>query len=156
MESTYTYSRNPLFSSLIKYNSVLLHDGPLPPKKIPLDLFVIDWELSHIGCLAFDLGQMFAELYLLTHFRSMPAGTGIISAFMTGYGELDDDMAFRVALHFGVHLVVWPPRVPGWGKGEIMERCVEFGRDCCINAWNEDKEWFRGGALDSIFFPASK
>jgi hypothetical protein len=49
---------------------------------------------------------MFAELYLLTHFRSIIAGAALISAVMTGYGSLDDDLAFRVALHFGVHLVV--------------------------------------------------
>jgi hypothetical protein len=78
----------------------------------------------------------------------------MISALMIGYGSLDVDMAFRVALHFGVHLIVWPCRVPWWGEGEVMEKCVEFGRDCCQHAWKKDKEWFRGGVLEKLFFPS--
>jgi hypothetical protein len=135
-------------------NSILLHDGPIPAEDSgsTLQLLVIDFELSHVSSLAFDLGQAFAELYLLSHFRNISAGKDMISAFMAGYGKLDDDMALRVALHFGVHLIVCPCRVPGWGEAEIMEKCVEFGRDCCTHAWAGDKEWFRGGVLDKVFF----
>jgi hypothetical protein len=109
--------------------------------------------MSHIGSPAFDLGQCFAELYLLKHFRSIEASTHLISAFMDGYGKLDDEMAFRVALHFGVHLIVWPCRVPGWGEGEIIEKCVAFGRDCCTHAWKRERQWFKGSVLDKVFYP---
>lgn len=135
-------------------SSFLLRDGPIPSGPEPLKLVVIDWELSQLSSRAFDLGQCFAELFLLKHFRSIQAGSDMISAFMTGYGSLNEDMAFRVALHFGVHLIVWPCRVQGWGEGAIMEKCVEFGRDCCEHAWKKDKEWFRGGALGALFFPS--
>jgi hypothetical protein len=72
---------------------------------------------------------------------------------MLGYGPVDDDMAFHIALHFGVHLIVWPCRVPGWGKGELMEKCVELGKDYCKHAWKKDRKWFKGSVLDALFFP---
>lgn len=92
---------------------------------------------------------------MLTHFRSIEAGTLLIPAFMAGYGPVDEELAFRIALHFGTHLIVWPCRVPGWGEGEIMEKCVEKGRDYVQHAYTKDVEFFRGGVLDKIFFPAS-
>jgi thiamine kinase-like enzyme len=119
-----------------------------------LKILVIDWELSQIGSRAFDLGQCFAELYLLAHFRSIEAGSQLISAFMAGYGPIDEDLAFRIALHFGTHLIVWPCRVPGWGEGEIMEKCIEKGRDYVQRAYTKDIEFFRDGVLDKVFFPS--
>jgi hypothetical protein len=132
--------------------SILLRDGTIPSPGEALTLLVIDWEFSQIGHQAFDLGQLFAELYLLTHFRSIDAGVQIISSFMAKYGRLDDDTAFRVAIHFGVHLIVWPCRAPGWGEGDILERCVRLGREFCENAWELNREYFRNGVLHSVFW----
>jgi hypothetical protein len=112
--------------------------------------------MSQISSRAFDLGQCFAELYLLTHFRSVEAGAQCISAFMAGYGPIDEDLAFRIALHFGTHLLVWPCRVGGWGEGEIMEKCIEMGRDYCEHAYKKDIEFFRRGVLAKLFFPAAE
>jgi len=71
---------------------------------------------------------------------------------MAGYGPVDKDLAFRVALHFGTHLIVWPCRVPGWGEGEIMKKCIEKGRDYVLHAYTKDIEFFRGSVLDRVFF----
>lgn len=93
----------------------------------------------------------------------------MIGAFIKAYGSLldgeeeeeEEEVAWRVALVFGVHLMVWPWRVPGWvdGEGEedrvageLMERCVRMGRDCCVSAYGRDREFFRGGVLSGLFF----
>jgi hypothetical protein len=148
--------QNTIKTSVASYLTVisfLLHDSPIPPESEPLKIVVIDWEMSQVSSRAFDLGQCFAELYLLTHFRSVEAGSQCISVFMAGYGPVEEDLAFRVALHFGTHLLVWPCRVGGWGEGEIMEKCVKMGRDYCKHAYEKDKEFFKGGVLDKVFYP---
>lgn len=137
---------------LSQKSSFLLQEGPLPPESSLLKIVIIDWEMSRLSSLDFDLGHCFAELYLLTHFRSVKAGAKCISAFMAGYGPLDEDVAFRVALHFGAHLLVWPWRVEGWGEGEVMDECIRMGRDYCTHAYRKDIEFFRGGVLDRVFF----
>ena len=42
--------------------SVLLPNASLTGEEAALKIFVIDWELSHLSSIAFDLGQMFAEV----------------------------------------------------------------------------------------------
>jgi hypothetical protein len=74
---------------------------------------------------------------------------------MTGYGAVDEDLAFHIALHFGTHLIVWPCRIPGWGEGEIMEKCIGKGRDYVRHAYTKDVEFFRGSVLDKVFFPVA-
>lgn len=119
---------------------------------MPIPLTILDWEVSSPGPISNDLGQLFAELYLLTHFRDIKAGSQIISSFMQGYGRVDHDSAARIAIQFGTHLVVWPCRVPGWGEGEIMKNCVKLGAEYIKRAEDGDIDWFRGGVLHSVFF----
>ncbi|GKZ22755.1 hypothetical protein AbraCBS73388_008925 [Aspergillus brasiliensis] len=109
-----------------------------------LPLFIIDWELCHCGARALDLGQMFAELYMLKHFKNIDAGTWIIQGIVDGYQGLDDEMAFRVLIHVGVHFIAWGPLIPGWGTSEQVEDVVCLGRDMVTKAWGKDKSWFEG------------
>ncbi|PWY79817.1 phosphotransferase enzyme family protein [Aspergillus eucalypticola CBS 122712] len=109
-----------------------------------LPLFIIDWELCHCGARALDLGQMFAELYLLKHFKDIDAATWIIQGFMKGYQELDDETAFRVLIHVGVHFIAWAPLIPGWGTSQQIEDAVRLGRDIVTKAWEKDRSWFEG------------
>ncbi|KAL5685070.1 hypothetical protein EMGR_004656 [Emarellia grisea] len=131
--------------------NVLLSNGPLSAEFCPLDLRVIDWELSQLGSIAVDLGQMFAELYALSHFHSVTAASAMISSFMAGYGSLRDELAFRVALEFGMHLSLWPCREPANNGDQLVKRCVCLGKDMIVHAEEKDKLWFRSGILDSIF-----
>ncbi|RDW88691.1 hypothetical protein BP6252_00723 [Coleophoma cylindrospora] len=132
--------------------NVILPNAPFPASpESPLKMFIIDWELSHIGSIAFDLGQMFAELFELKHFKSIDAGTELIAAFMQGYGRLPRDLAFRTAVHFGTHLICWGSSVQGWGTKEQVEKVVEIGRDFVTRAWAGDREWFVGSPLDCLF-----
>lgn len=136
---------------LLKHYSVLLPDILLPDSEPPIKLFVIDWELSHISSLAFDLGQMFAELIELKHFKDINAGVWLIQSFMDGYGEIDIELAFRTAIHVGVHLICWGSRVQGWGTKEQVEKVVEVGRDFVVKGWKKDREFFEGTMLKCLF-----
>ncbi|PWY78442.1 phosphotransferase enzyme family protein [Aspergillus sclerotioniger CBS 115572] len=112
------------------------------PSHIPL--FIIDWELCHCGARALDLGQMFAELYMLKHFKDIEAGAWIIQGFMEEYQGLDDEMAFRALIHVGVHFIAWGPLIAGWGTPQQVEDVVRLGRDLVTKAWEKDRGWFEG------------
>lgn len=131
--------------------SVLLPDILLAEEAVPLQLFIIDWELSHISSIAFDLGQMFAELFELKHFKDIDAGVWLIEEFMEGYGKIDEKPAYRIAIHVGAHLICWGSRVQGWGSKEQVEKVVEIGRDFVVNGWEKDREFFDGTALKGLF-----
>lgn len=116
----------------------------------PVTLYIIDWELSHIGSIVSDIGQMLSGMYLLTHFHSVRYGAAMISSFMQGYGPVTDEQAFRIALDFGTHLVLWPCRQPGSDE-QLIETCVGMGKEIIVHAEGRHKLWFRGGVLDGIF-----
>ncbi|CAG8894223.1 unnamed protein product [Penicillium salamii] len=114
-------------------------------------LFIVDWELSQVGARALDLGQMIAELYETKLFKNLDNGLQIIQGFTKAYGPINDGMAYRTAIHVGVHLICWGSRVPGWGSQEQVEEVVKVGRDIIVHAWKKDKTWFREGQLGSLF-----
>lgn len=131
--------------------SILLPSFPLPSPSTQVSVLVIDWELSQISSIAFDLGQIFAELFQLKHFKNIDAGVWLIEAFMKGYGSIGEDLAFRIAVHVGVHLMVWGSRVQGWGSGEQVESVVERGRECVVGGWRRVRGVFDGGPLACLF-----
>ncbi|KAL3423210.1 phosphotransferase [Phlyctema vagabunda] len=131
--------------------NILLPNTPFSVDQPQVNMYVIDWELVHLGSVAYDLGQIFAELFELKHFKGIEAGSQLIAAFMQGYGRLEDDLAFKVAIHVGVHLIRWGSSVPGWGTQEQVERVVEIGRDFFVQGWKKDKGSFNGTVLDCLF-----
>jgi len=80
----------------------------------PLNIYVVDWEFAQFSLPAFDIGQMVAELYMLDHYKSISAGVWLITGFMEGYGEIEKNLAYQVAIHAGVHIIVWGNRTPGY------------------------------------------
>ncbi|PWY65296.1 phosphotransferase enzyme family protein [Aspergillus heteromorphus CBS 117.55] len=112
------------------------------PSKI--QLFVVDWELCQCGPRALDLGQMFAELYMLKHYKDIDAGEWIIQGFMDGYRGLSDEMAFRTLIHVGVHFICWGTQTAGWGTPQQVEDVARLGRDIILRAWEKDRSWFEG------------
>ncbi|CAI7613835.1 unnamed protein product [Penicillium discolor] len=130
--------------------NVLLPNVPLTDQS-PTTIFIVDWELSQIGSRALDLGQMIAELYETKLFKNVDGGVWIIQGFLEGYGALEDEMAFRTAIHVGVHLICWGSRVPGWGTQKQIEEVVKLGRDLIVHGWRKDKAWFAEGTLSCLF-----
>ncbi|KAK3900275.1 kinase-like domain-containing protein [Staphylotrichum tortipilum] len=131
--------------------NILLPDRPLGSEAGPTPVFVVDWEVFSLGLPALDLGQMIAEMYELSLYKGMDEGKWFIEGFAAGYGVVDDDFAFRVAMHAGAHLVVWGSSVPGWGSSEQVEQVVGVGRDIILHAWAKDRAWFEAGVLGCLF-----
>lgn len=115
-------------------------------------IFITDWELTQTGPRALDLGQMIAELYMTQLYKGIPAGTWILRAFVDAYRPaLTDEMAFRAAIHAGVHLVAFGSVVAGWGDEEHVLGVVAVGRDLVVKGWEREKGWFLGGVLGCLF-----
>jgi len=131
-------------------HSVLLPNHPLSETEVT-PIYIIDWELSHLSSKAFDLGQMFAELYELTYFKNIEAGVWVIEGFMDGYGKLEGDMAWKVVVHVGVHLICWGSRVQGWGTKEKVEGAVEVGRNWVAKGVERDRAFLETGPLRCLF-----
>lgn len=130
--------------------SILLPDAEIEPDH-PVPLFVIDWEMCQLGVRSLDLGQIVAELYELSLYKDIKAGLWIIDGFLAGYGFVDDDFAYRTALHVGTHLIGFGTSVPGWGTPEQVELVAKTGRDLIMRAWETDKNWFEGHDLAPLF-----
>ena len=127
-------------------NSILLPNSPFPKATESLNVFIIDWELSHLGPIAFDLGQMFAELFELKHFRDIDAGVWLIESFTEGYGKIEKELAFKTAFQ-----VCCGSRVQGWGTMEQVESVVGIGRDWFVKGWEKDADYFEGTPLKTLF-----
>jgi hypothetical protein len=50
---------------------------------------------------------MIGNLYERKHFMNIESSLWLIEAFVEGYGALTDEMAFRIAIHAGIHLICW-------------------------------------------------
>ncbi|KAK3393279.1 kinase-like domain-containing protein [Podospora didyma] len=125
--------------------NVLLPDQEIDqPAHIPM--FVVDWEVVSLGVRARDIGQMLAEMYMHKLFKGINAGGWLMEGFLSGYGGLDRDLAFRVIIHIGCHLIVIGGTVDDWGgSAEDVERVVDHGRDLILGAWRKDDHLFTNG-----------
>ncbi len=125
-------------------------DKPLQ-KGLETPVFIVDWESCQLGLRPLDLGQMIAELYELSLFKDIDEGKWLIEGFAAGYGQIDDDFAFRTVLHTGTHLVCWGSRVPGWGTETQVQQVVGIGKELIVRAWRRDRAWFEAGDLACLF-----
>ncbi len=114
-------------------------------------VFIVDWEMCQIGVRPLDLGQMIAEIYNLFLFKGIEAGKWLIEGFAEGYGYVDDDFAYRAAIHTGVHLVGITHNVPGWGDEAQVLKVVEIGAELIVRAWHKDRSWFEASDLACLF-----
>jgi hypothetical protein len=94
---------------------------------------------------------MFAELFELKHFKDIEAGVQLIEGFMDGYGKIDEDLAFKTAIHVGAHLICWGSSVQGWGTKEQVDGVVEAGRGLVVEGWRRNRGFFEGGPLGCLF-----
>lgn len=78
-----------------------------------------------------------------------------MNEIIRGYGELNDDMAFRTAAYIGVHVIGWYHRQPEHRRKSIASEVIvcglKIGIDFILNGWVRDREFFCGAALSSLF-----
>jgi hypothetical protein len=120
-----------------------------------MNLFVIDWEFTQFGHRAYDLGQMIGDLYERKHFNDVDGALAAINGFIDGYGGVGEELAFRTAIHMGVHLICRynrrPPTGPAKGTPEQVSSAIKLGRDFVVKGFKKDKDWFAGSVLASLF-----
>ena len=113
-------------------------------------LYVIDWEMTKFAPAIFDIGQLSAEVFL--HFRKKPEAIKLLDAFLGAYKGLESTATrCKVAIAFGVHLVVWPIRLQGWGTMGEIEECVKMGAEYIQKGLQGDVNWLQKGMLREFF-----
>lgn len=118
-------------------------------------LFVIDWEFTQYGHRAYDLGQMIGDLYERSVFNGIDTFMPVMHGFIEGYGETDSEMAFRTAIHAGVHMIGWynrrSPTSPLGAPPEVVVAGLTNGRDLILKGWERDRKFFESSVLASLF-----
>jgi hypothetical protein len=112
---------------------------------------VVDWEMAQLGIRPEDLGQMIAELWELKLYKDIDAGLWIIRGLVQGYGDRDDDVAFRTIVHVGAHLICFGSSTSGWGDDEQRMMVLRTGRDVLVKAWEKDRRAFEKHDLQFVF-----
>ncbi|KAF4438586.1 hypothetical protein FACUT_4861 [Fusarium acutatum] len=130
--------------------NVLLSKYPPAPigRDTATDIIVIDWEMCQFGHRAYDLGHMIGDLYEAYHFHDSDIALTMIRGFIDGYGNVDDEMAFRTAIHTGVQLLGWynrraPSDAPK-GTGEQILSAAKISTHFIVGGWEREKQWFQG------------
>ncbi|KAI0153322.1 kinase-like domain-containing protein [Xylariaceae sp. FL1272] len=138
--------------------NVLLPNGPWHACEDQIDpskLFIIDWENVQYGHRAVDIGGMLGDLYERNHFAGVEESIPIMHGFICGYGPLDADLAYRVAVHAGVQLICWYYRrdrnAPLPHPLPKVLAALRFGRDLIVKGWTQDRTWLRGSVLAPMF-----
>ncbi|KAG6333896.1 hypothetical protein ID866_5181 [Astraeus odoratus] len=117
-------------------------------------MYVLDWELAKTGLPGLDLGQMCAELHLISRFhphRKDSANT-VMQSLLSVYRRTrpTDSALTRVAVsHLGAHLVVWPPRV-AWGGRERTREVVQEGVDLLELGWTGSEPSLRESIVGTL------
>ncbi|OKL63122.1 hypothetical protein UA08_01252 [Talaromyces atroroseus] len=120
-----------------------------------MDVYIIDWELSQFGRKVYDVGQMIGDLYERKHFLNVDSAIWTIQGFVAGYGPLDDAMAFRAAIHVGVHLICWyirrDPTAPFLEDPKLIHGAIRTGSEFIVKAWKKDRAGFDDTPLACLF-----
>ena len=118
-------------------------------------MFIIDWEFAQFGHRAYDLGQMIGDIYERKHFNDSDSAECAIQGLIDGYGLLTDEMAFRTAIHAGIHLICWytrrAPNSPLPYPLKQVTGLIELGRDFVVKGWEADRRWFEDSLLSLLF-----
>ncbi|KAH6622023.1 kinase-like domain-containing protein [Boeremia exigua] len=116
-------------------------------------LYVIDFEFGHIGHRATDLGQMIGDLLEKSYINPSTRTDceTMITAFVRGYGTLSTNMANRVVIHAGVHIINWCSRHPGAELKAQVKELVHKAIRMIVIAWQGDKARFDGEVLGCLF-----
>ncbi|PNP83781.1 hypothetical protein FNYG_02469 [Fusarium nygamai] len=137
--------------------NALLSKYPSAPvgRDTATDIIFIDWEMCQFGHRAYDLGHMIGDLYEAYHFHDSHIALTMIRGFIDGYGKIDDEMAFRTAIHTGMQILGWynrrAPSDAVKGTKEQSFSAAKISADFILNGWEREKQWFQGTSLAPLF-----
>lgn len=98
---------------------------------------------------------MVGDIYERKHFFQTDGAVPAIEGFIQGYGGLEDELAFRTAIHAGVQLIGWytrrAPTAPLQFPLEKVTDAMRIGRDWILKAWQKDRDYFQSSPLASLF-----
>ncbi|KAI1307514.1 kinase-like domain-containing protein [Xylaria venustula] len=119
-------------------------------------LLIVDWEFTQFGHRSYDVGQMIGDIYERWHFWKADGAIPAINGFIRGYGQLENnDLAFRIAIHAGVHLIGWytrrAPNAPLRFPLAQVTDAMRIGRDWIEKGWQKDIRYFENTPLASLF-----
>jgi hypothetical protein len=97
---------------------------------------------------------MIGDLLEKDHMSGADRTSIVIEAFVRGYGDVDEDMAYRVIIHAGVHLINWCIRHPGAELGGKVRELMKKAVDLIVHAWKEDRAWLARSILSCLFCKA--
>ncbi|KAF2823743.1 kinase-like protein [Ophiobolus disseminans] len=112
----------------------------------PVQLTIVDWEMSRRGTSATDVGQFAAEAFLLDRFRGE---RGLRKAFLDAYIRNRGggrEWVIRMAVHWAVHIAFWPTRVD-WTDHAGTQELVNIGVGVLRAALEGDWEGMNGSVL---------
>jgi len=116
-------------------------------------LYIIDWEFAQYGHRAYDMGQMIGDLLEKNHFAPSRTLQDLVEGFARGYGAITDEIAFRVAIHVGVHMINWCSRHAPLQEEEFVpvEKLLEEALNLVVNGCRSNRQWFEKCMLSCLF-----
>ena len=100
---------------------------------------------------------MIGDLYERKHFKDIEGAVWAVKAFIKGYGTVSKEMAFRIAIHTGVHLITWVTRGPplhmrpSWATKGKAVAIVELGMTFILEGWKRNGEYFKNSVMADLF-----
>lgn len=132
---------------------------PTLPSRFPFTMHIIDFEFAHPSSRATDLGQFIGDLVersaIDLALRSVAAK--MIRGFVAGYGEIDAEMKWKVAMYVGVHVVNWWSRGPAEREDQSEEargrgvQLAKLGLSWMRAGWEMDEAVFVDTLLQPVF-----
>lgn len=126
-------------------------------------LTVVDWELTRIGNSATDIGQFAAEATILDLVNNNNREKGLCATFIRAYfktsaveiGSKETLYGWmtQIAVHYAVHLIVWPCQGVHWAPQDAVAKLAVHGLSVLYSAFSrapDVRTWGLFAGLDDL------
>lgn len=119
-------------------------------KEGPVELTIVDWEMTRRGTSATDVAQFTAEAFLLHRFKGE---TDLLPNFLEAYAKAREGDAYlnkkwmgRLVVHWAIHVAYWPTRVQ-WTTEEGTRELVDLGAGMLQDVLDDNWERLLGSPV---------
>ncbi|OQE30779.1 hypothetical protein PENFLA_c002G06271 [Penicillium flavigenum] len=118
----------------------------------PVTLAIVDWETCRYGSHAEDIALMMFSLYKQHYLDSDNGGRAMkmINGFIRGYGRLDQELAFKIAIRVVICLFAWTLYRPEVTKDD-MEEITGISQQLIIKGSEKDQAWLEKSLVGCLF-----